>query len=106
MYLSARYPPAQVMRIDYPYRTKRGTDTLTWWWAMIREKGYKSMQPYISWRTFGPNLHALMTRVEKARAWREVQRTQIGMALHRRLGAASPMRVISADMADLISNFL
>jgi hypothetical protein len=44
--------------------------------------------------------------VEKARAWREVQRTQIGMALHRRLGAASPMRVISADVAGLISKFL
>jgi hypothetical protein len=106
MYLNARYPPAQAMRFECAYLTKGGLDMNTWWWNGIREAGYTTMGAAYLWYSFGPAQHAMITRVEKARAWREVQRTQIGMALHRRLGAASRMRVIPADMAELISNFL
>jgi hypothetical protein len=75
-------------------------------WRKNHENGYTNLHADYFWYSFGPVQHAMITRVEKARAWREVQRTQIGMALHRRLGAASRMRVIPADMAELISNFL
>jgi hypothetical protein len=94
------------MRFQCAYRTKGGLDMHTWWWSDIREAGYTTMEPAYLWYSFGPVQHAMITRVINARAWREVQRTQIGMALHRRLGAASRMRVIPADMAELISKFL
>ena len=96
------------MRIDCecPYRTKHETDMHDTLWRLNHENGYKKLGPAYLWSLFGPVQHAMITRVVNARAWREVQRTQIGMALHRRLGAASPMRVIPADMANLISNFL
>ena len=96
------------MRIDCecPYRTKRETDMHDALWRLNHENGYIKLSPEYFWYSFGPAQHAMITRVEKARAWREVQRTQIGMALHRRLGAASPMRVMPANVAVLISNFL
>jgi hypothetical protein len=75
-------------------------------WRNNHKSGYTKLYADYFWYSFGSVQHAMMTRVMNARAWREVLQTQIGMALHRRLGTASPMRVIPADMAEMISNFL